>query len=103
HNEFDFADPAFAKLDVVFEAVDGAHGPKRTSVPVIPYLLTQAAQGQQSIEVEILAVDEGASQGLQLFDLATRVAAFKCLDRDISCLEPCVTFPFTALRHQIIF
>lgn len=101
-HELDLADAAFAQFDVV--GLGGLFAPAvvRTAVPVLAYALAQRAQRRQGVEVEILAVDEGTPQRLQLRRLGGGVAALEGLGLDAARLQPGIAFPFPALRDQVV-
>src|SRR5690606_40238801 len=97
-DELDLADAAFAQLDVVarVQALAGMGA----ALPVHADAFPQPAQGRERVEIEVLAVHEGAPQGFDIARLGGEGRLVEELAGDQPGLEPGVAFPFPALDRK---
>ncbi|CAM5204190.1 hypothetical protein CDEF62S_04319 [Castellaniella defragrans] len=100
HHEFDFADAAFAQLDVVtgVDAIAGAGPP----LPIGADAFAQATQRGEGVEVEIFAVDEGHPQGFDFAALRPEGRFVEERAGDQSGFQPGVALPFAPLGDQVV-
>src|SRR3990167_6495914 len=89
-DEFDFADTAGAKLDVVMHVAP---------VDFALDLYLELTHGAERAEIEISAKHERLEQCFQFSRRASRAA----IGINTAALDPCVTFPFASLRLVIVF